>query len=77
MEVNRSRTLALEIFKTINDISPNYMKNYGNKKFSVLGPTIWNQLPKKIKSETYFSKCKRYIDTRFALKCKCNIYALT
>lgn len=33
MEVNRSRTLAFEIFKTINDISPNYMKNYGNKKF--------------------------------------------
>ena len=27
MEVRRVRTLATEIFKTLNDINPNYMKN--------------------------------------------------
>ena len=35
MEIRRIRTLALETFKTINDLNPSFMKNLFNKrKFS-------------------------------------------
>ena len=36
---------------------------YGTKSLKTLGPRIWNQLPEDIKSETYYTKFKEYIDT--------------
>ena len=32
MEVKRARTLALEVFKTVNNINPEYMKDIFHKK---------------------------------------------
>lgn len=64
---------------------PNYIfikshsksSNYDYKSLVLLGPKIWNQLTKNFKSETCFSKFKKYIDTWFGPKCKCNICGLT
>lgn len=46
--------------------------NYGDKSLTMLGPKVWNQLPKNIKSESCFSIFKEYIDTWIGLKYKCN-----
>ena len=32
MEVRRLRTMALEIFKSLNDLNPSFMKNLFNKR---------------------------------------------
>ena len=34
MEINRLRTLALEIFKTINDLNPSFMKSIFSEKLN-------------------------------------------
>ena len=35
MEVRRLRTMALEIFKSLNDLNPSFMKNLFNKRNNV------------------------------------------
>ena len=39
--------------------------NYDDRNLLVFGSKIWNRLPQNIKSETYFNKCKEYLDTWF------------
>ena len=93
MNVKRVRILATEIFKTINNLDPSFMKGiytskvnpkvrpnnlivkrhntikYGTKS-TTLGPQIWNtNLPENIKSETCYSKFKKYINTWFGRQC--------
>ena len=46
---------------------------YGAKSLKILGPNIWTQLPEDIKSETSYIKFKKYIDTWFGPKCRCNV----
>ena len=46
---------------------------YGAKSLKTLGPKIWNQLPEDTKSETSFTKFKKYIDTWFGPKCRSNV----
>ena len=46
---------------------------YGDKSLMTLRPKIWNALPQKIKSETWYKKFKKYIDLWFGPKCRCNI----
>ena len=41
--------------------------------FRILGPHIWNSLPKDIKEETNYEKFKDFINEWFGLKCKCNM----
>ena len=45
---------------------------YGTKSLTTLGPQIWNALPENIKSETCYSKFKKYINTWFGPQCNCN-----
>ena len=93
--IKRLRCLALEIFKTLNNLNPNYMKEifpkstnlihrplyikinqsnttkFGINSLRILGPHIWNSLPKDIKEETNYEKFKDFINEWFGLKCKC------
>ena len=89
MEVKRLRTLALEIFKTLNNLNPDYMKEthrpfdikvnqnsstkHGQKSLKSLGPHIWNSLSIEIKEETNYEKFKNYINKWFGVKCKCSM----
>ena len=97
MEIMRLRVLAIEIFKTVNNLNPNYMKDiytpkqhlkvrtndilvkhhntitYSTKSLKTLGPKICNELPGDIKSETFYTTFKEYIDTWFGPKCRCNV----
>ena len=74
--IKRLRFPALEIFSTLNNLNPNYMKEifpkstnlthrpleikinqrnrtiFGTNSLRILGPHIWNSLPKDIKEET-------------------------
>ena len=76
MTIKRLRSPALEIFSTLNNLNPNYMKEifpkstnlthrsleikinqsnrtiFGINSLRILGPHIWNSLPKDIKEET-------------------------
>ena len=45
---------------------------YGTKSLITLGPHICNTLPEKIKSETCYSKFRKYINTWFGPQCNCN-----
>ena len=96
MEIKRLRVLAIEIFKTVNNLNPNYVKDIftpklhpkvrpndipvkhhntitcGIKSLKTLGPKTWNNLPENIKSETSYTKFKKYIDNWFGPKCRCN-----
>ena len=75
MEVKRLRTLAQEVFETLNNMSPEYMKEifdktaftmhttkYRNKSLRCPGPHVWNCLPNQIKKETNYTKFKEFID---------------
>ena len=97
MEIKQLRVLAIEIFKTVNHLNPNYMKDiftpklhpkvrpndilvkhhntitYRTKSLKTLGPKIWNQSPRDIKSEISDTKFKEYSDTCFGPKCRCNV----
>ena len=82
MEIKRRRCLALEIFKTLNNLNPYYMKEifseinfnqnnttkYGSNSLRSLGPHIWNSLPSVIKKLTDYKKLKNYISDWFGLK---------
>ena len=77
MEIRILRTLAVEIFTTLNEINPPNMKNIFTPKESArirqndtivsvqglkfLGLKVWNNLPSNIKSETSFLKFREYI----------------
>ena len=76
MEINRLRSLCIEIYKTLNRINPEYMSTifkqtlnrtsprfsynievnkpkqvrFGERSLRSLGPKIWNNLPKQLKS---------------------------
>ena len=70
--VNTSRILTTEIFKTLNNINPYYMKNVFKPKVNsketlnhimlqhlkIFRIKIWNRLTPNIKSETSFHKIK-------------------
>ena len=90
MNLKKMRILATEIFKTINNLNPFFMKDmftskvnskiqpnnlivkrhnttkYGTKSLTTFGPQIG------IKSETCYSRFKRYINTWFGPQCNCN-----
>ena len=75
MQEKRINILAIEIFKTLNNLNPPYMKDlfvinnirshypenlmaqihhyvtYGEKSIRILGPKIWNALPKYLKQK--------------------------
>jgi len=85
MEIKRLRSLAVEVFKTLNDMNPTYMKEifylspyethkkydlyvqkrnttkYGNHSLRVLGASIWNSLPEKIKKISSLYEFKNFI----------------
>ena len=42
---------------------------YGTKSLTTLSPQIWNTLPENIKSETCYSKVRKYINTWFGPNC--------
>ena len=83
------RTLAVEIFKTLNEVNPPYMKNIFTPKekcklrqndTSRFGTQSLRSLgrkiwnlPSNIKSETSFSKLKEYIKAWLGPKCRCKI----
>ena len=46
---------------------------YSHKSLRILGPHIWNSLPKYIKAESNFSKFKKNISQRFETTCRCNL----
>ena len=46
---------------------------YGDKSLTVLGPKIWNKLPRNIKSLTSITKFKEFIKTWFGASCKYNV----
>ena len=85
MEIERLHALAIDVSKTINIITPSFMKDidifvkhyksskYGEKSLIVLGLKIWNQIPSDAKSLPYITKLKDYIRTWFGSSCKCNI----
>ena len=97
IKIKRLRVLAIEIFKTVNNLNPNYMKDiytpkqhlkvrtndilvkhhntitYSTKSLKTLGPKICNELPGYIKSESFYTTFKEYIDTWFGPKCRCNV----
>ena len=86
MEIKRLRVLTTELFKTVNNLNPNCMKDiltpkldpkvrpndilvkhhntirYGTKSLNTWGPKIWDQLTEDIKSDTSYTKFKKYID---------------
>ena len=57
MEIKRLSALAIEIFKTVNNLNPDYIKDIFT--------------PGDIKSETSYIKIKEYINTWFGPKCRC------
>ena len=74
MEAKRLRTLAQEVFKTLN-MNPEYMKEifdktafmthttkYRSKSLRCPGPHIWNSLLNQIKKETNNTKFKGFIN---------------
>ena len=88
MEIKRLGFLAIEVFKTVINLIPNYIKDkftpkhpkkrpkdmlvkqndtitYRDKSLKTLNPKVWNQLPAGIKSETSYTKSKKYVDTWF------------
>ena len=93
MNVKGMRILVTEIFKTVSNVNPSFMKdiftskvnpkvrpnnlivkrhnttNYGTKSLTTLSPQIWNTLPENIKSETCYSKVRKYINTCFGPNC--------
>ena len=89
MEIRRLRTLAVEIFKTLNEINPPYMKNIFTPKenakvrqndiivtrinTSRFGTQSLRSLGSNIKSETQFPKFKKYIKTWLGRKCRCKV----
>ena len=89
MEIRRLRTLAVEIFKTLNEINPPYMKNIFTPKenakvrqndiivtrinTSRFGTQSLRSLGSNIKSETLFPKFKEYIKTWLGPKCRCKV----
>ena len=65
MEIKRLRTLALEVFKAVNNLNLSpyqthkkydifvHSRNtasFGDKSLRALGPHVWNSLPENIKS---------------------------
>ena len=55
IEIKRLRTLAIQIFKTINNTIPSFMKGiFTAKRDPKIGP--YNILPKHHKSEKYMTK---------------------
>ena len=87
MEIKRLRTLATEIFKTINNINPSYMKNIFTPKTNAkmrphdiivrhhnaatYDDKIW--FPTNIKSLISITKFKEYIRMSFGSSCKYNV----
>ena len=93
MNVKGMRILVTEIFKTVSNVNPSFMKDiftskvnpkvrpnnlivkrhnttkYGTKSLTTLSPQIWNTLPENIKSETCYSKVRKYINTWFGPNC--------
>ena len=45
---------------------------YGTESLTTLGLQIWNNLPENIKSDTCYSKFKKYINTWFGPQCNGN-----
>ena len=54
-------------------VSTHNTATFGDKSLMTLGPKIWNALPEKVKSETYFIKFKEYIKSWSGPKCNCNV----
>ena len=52
MEVNILRSVAVETFKTLNEINASYI--FVTQSLRSLGPKTWNNLPSNIKLETSF-----------------------
>ena len=46
---------------------------FGEKILRSLAPRVWNSLPKKLKTETSYTKFKEEIDKWFGPKCKCSL----
>ena len=46
---------------------------YGLKSLIILGPKVWNLLPGNVKSETSFTKFKKYVKFWSGPTCKCNL----
>ena len=84
MEVRRLRTLALENFKTSNDLNPVLMKNLFTKrkvskrrKNNLEIPHICNDLPEEIKNENSYDMFKEYLNTWYVPKCTCSLCPFT
>ena len=87
MEIKRLRTLATEIFKTINNINPSYMKNIFTPKTNAKmrphdiivrhhnAATYGdkNLISTNIKSLISTTKFKEYIRMSFGPSCKYNV----
>ena len=74
MEIKRLQYLALEIFKTVNNLIPYYMQEIFSKTTNLTHrPLDINFNPSEIKNETDYKKLKNYMNGWFGLKCKCNI----
>ena len=95
MELRRLRILVLEIFKTLNSLNPEFMREifctspylthrknnllvpsrrttkFGNNSLRVLGPHLWNSLPKNVKEITLSQKFIEIIKTWNGPECKC------
>ena len=97
MQIKRIKQLTIEIFKTVNNLNADFMKNiftskqnarvrphdllfrshitvtYGDKSLKLLGPKIWNALPREIKRETSLSRFKEYVKLWSGHSFKCNL----
>ena len=85
VELKGYRTLALEIFKTLDDFNPTYMQQlfylrwnenihtYGTKSLRSLELQIWNSLPEHIKAETSIAHFQSLVNTWFGRECLCNL----
>ena len=70
MEVRRMRYLGVEIYKTLNDLKPGYMKD--TKSILYEGAKIWNHLPNSLKSAETIEIFTNLMKTWEGPNCKCN-----
>ena len=68
MDASRLRRLAVEVFKTLKSLYPDFMHVnraktaiFGEKRLRTLGPKIWNSLPEDIKDLTSLPKFTEFI----------------
>ena len=60
------KTLLL-VYKAINGFSPSYISNlhlsYGDQRFSIIGPKLWNSMPASLRNANSLNSFQKTLKT--------------